>query len=100
MAKAVGGHRVTRRDLFEAWPRILDPDQIDISPEDAVWAAMPLLDIEIRDGLVARLSPGTLNINELSDEVQEIFCGLEQAWGEELTATSTRWWPRVTHRRP
>jgi hypothetical protein len=44
---------------------------------------MSLLDIEIRDGLVAWLSPGTLNINELSDEVQELFCGLEPAWGEE-----------------
>ena len=32
---------------------------------------------------MAWLSPGTLNINELSDEVQELFCGLEPAWGEE-----------------
>jgi hypothetical protein len=44
---------------------------------------MSLRDIEIRDGLVAWLSPGTLNINELSDETQELFCGLEPAWGEE-----------------
>jgi Domain of unknown function (DUF4192) len=32
---------------------------------------------------VAWLSPGTLNINELSDEVQELFCGLKPAWDEE-----------------
>jgi len=83
MAKVVGNQSVTRVELFAAWPRILDPDQTDISPEDAVLAAMSLRDIEIRDGLVAWLSPGTLNINELSDETQELFCSLEQAWGEE-----------------
>jgi hypothetical protein len=83
MAKAVGSQEVPRAELFEAWPRILDPDQTDISPEDAALASMSLLDIEIRDGLVAWLSPGTLNINDLGDEVQELFCGLEQAWGEE-----------------
>ena len=83
IAKTVGSQEVSHSELFAAWPRILDPDQTDISPEDAVLASMSLLDIEIRDGLVAWLSPGTLNINELSTEVQELFCGLEQAWGEE-----------------
>ena len=83
MAKAVGSQEVPRAELFAAWPRILDPDATTITAEDAVLAAMSLLDIEIRDGLVAWLSPGTLNINELSDEVQELFCGLEPAWGEE-----------------
>jgi len=83
MAKAVGSQEVPRAELFAAWPRILDLEATAISPEDAVFAAMSLLDIEIRDGLVAWLSPGTLNINELSDEVQELFCGLEPAWGEE-----------------
>jgi len=83
MAKTVGSQEVPRAELFAAWPRILDPDATPISPEDAVFAAMSLRDIEIRDGLVAWLSPGTLSINELGDEVQELFCGLEQAWGEE-----------------
>ncbi len=83
MAKGAGSQGVTRAELFAAWPRILNPDATTITAEDAVFAAMPLLDIEIRDGLVAWLSPGTLNINELGDEVQELFCGLEQAWGEE-----------------
>jgi Domain of unknown function (DUF4192) len=83
MAKTVGSREVPRAELFEAWPRILDRDATDISPEDVVLASMSLRDIEIRDGLVAWLSPGTLNINELGDEVQELFCGLEPAWGEE-----------------
>ncbi len=100
MAKAVGNQEVPRADLFAAWPRILDPEAKVITAEDAVLAAMSLRDIEIRDGLVAWLSPGTLNINELGDEVQELFCGLEQAWGEEQTATPTLWRLRATHRTP
>jgi hypothetical protein len=83
MAKAVGNQEVPRADLFAAWPRILDPEAKVITAEDAVLAAMSLRDIEIRDGLVAWLSPGTLNINELGPEVQDLFYGLEQAWGEE-----------------
>jgi len=83
MAKTVGSQEVPRAELFAAWPRILDPRATAISPQDAVMASMSLLDIEIRDGLVAWLSPGTLNLNELGDEVQELFCGLEPAWGEE-----------------
>jgi len=83
IAKTVGSQSVPRAELFAAWPRILDPEASVISPEDAALAAMSLLDVEIRDGLVAWLSPGTLNINELSDAVQELFCGLEPAWGEE-----------------
>ncbi len=83
IAKAVDSQGLTRAELFAAWPRILEPDATTITAEDAVLAAMSLRDIEIRDGLVAWLSPGTLNLNELSDAVQELFCGLEQAWGEE-----------------
>jgi Domain of unknown function (DUF4192) len=83
MARAVESHSTPRAELFAAWPRILAPDAKTISPEDAVKAAMSLLDIEIRDGLVAWLSPGTLNINELSAEVQELICGLERGWGDD-----------------
>jgi hypothetical protein len=83
IAKTVGSQEVPRAELFAAWPRILDPDATTITVEDAVLASMSLLDIEIRDGLVAWLSPGTLNINELSAETQELFCGLEPAWVEE-----------------
>jgi hypothetical protein len=82
-AKAVDGQGLARAELFAAWPRILDPEAKAITAEDAALAAMSLLDIEIRDGLVAWLAPGTLNVNELSVEVQELFCGLEPAWGEE-----------------
>ena len=81
--KAVDAHGMSRAELFAAWPRILHPAARAITVEDAASAAMSLLDIEIRDGLVAWLSPGTLNINELSPEVQELFCGLEKGRGEE-----------------
>jgi Domain of unknown function (DUF4192) len=83
MAKAVDNQGLARADLFAVWPRILDPGATVISAEDAALASMSLQDIEIRDGLVAWLSPGTLNINELGPEVQELFSGLEPGWGEE-----------------
>jgi Domain of unknown function (DUF4192) len=82
-AKALDGQGVTRAELFDPWLRILDPNSTVISVEDAAMASMSLLDIEIRDGLVAWLSPGTLNMNELGAEVQELFSGLEPGWGEE-----------------
>jgi len=83
MAQSAESQDLSRAELFAAWPRILDPDATAISPEDSVLAAMSLQDIEIRDGLVAWLSPGTLNINELSEEVQGLFYGLEPGWGED-----------------
>ena len=70
---------VPRSELFAAWPRILDPDAPDIAPEDAAMAAMSLLDIEIRDGMVAWLCPGTLALKELGVDIQKLFCGLESA---------------------
>jgi hypothetical protein len=82
-AKAGDGQPVSRAELLAAWPRILNPEAPTITPKDAALAAMSLLDIEIRDGLVAWLSPGTLNINELGPEVQELFSGLGKGWGEE-----------------
>jgi hypothetical protein len=83
IAKTVGSQEVPRAELFAAWPRILDPDATTITVEDAVLASMSLLDIEIRDGLVAWLSPGTLNVNELSADVQGLFSGLQKGWGED-----------------
>ena len=83
MAKAVDGQGVPRAELFDPWLRILDPEAKAISVEDAAMASMSLLDTEIRDGLVAWLSPGTLNINELGPEVRELFCGLGKGWGED-----------------
>ena len=51
--RAGEGPVVPRAELFAAWPRILDPDGPDITVEDAALAAFSLLDIEIRDALVA-----------------------------------------------
>jgi Domain of unknown function (DUF4192) len=72
---------VPRAELFAAWPRILDPDAPPISVEDAALAAMSLMDIEIRDGMVAWLCPGTLGLEDLSQEIQELLSGLEQGSG-------------------
>ena len=97
MAQGVNSQVAPRAELFAAWPRILHPDSPPIASEDAAMASMSLLDIEIRDGLVAWLSPGTLNINELSDEVQGLVSGLKGV-GVRITATTTRWWPRAAYR--
>jgi Domain of unknown function (DUF4192) len=77
--KAGEGPAVPRAALFEAWPRILDPDAPVIAVEDAALAAMSLQDIELRDAMVAWLCPGTLDLKELSEEVQKLFLGLESA---------------------
>jgi Domain of unknown function (DUF4192) len=69
-----------RAELFAARPRILDPEALAITVEDAARAALSLLDIEIRDGLVAWLCPGTLGLDELSQDIQKLFCGLEKTW--------------------
>ena len=74
---------VPRAELFAVWPRILDPDAPDIASEDAALAAMSLLDIEIRDALVAWFCPGTLDLKELSEDIQELFSGLDSALQRE-----------------
>jgi hypothetical protein len=80
---------VPRFELFAAWPRILDPDAPAITAEDAALAAMSLQDIELRDAMVAWLCPGTLDLDELGEEVQELFLGLESALQREGTDPSS-----------
>ena len=80
--KAGGCPPVPRHELFAAWPRILNSDAPIISVEDAAMAAMSLTDIEIRDGLVAWLCPGTLDLDELSQEIQNLLSGLQKDSGD------------------
>lgn len=81
-AKALDCHGVSRAELFAAWPRILESDEPAITVEDAARAAMSLQDIEIRDGLVAWLCPGTLDLDELSEDIQELLSGLKKGTGD------------------
>jgi len=67
---------VPRAKLFAAWPRILDPDGPAITVEDAALASVSLRDIEIRDGMVAWLCPGTLGLDKLSQDVQKLLSSL------------------------
>jgi hypothetical protein len=49
-----------------------------------------VLDIEIRDAMVASLCPGTLGLDELGKEVQKVFSGLEAGSGNtQIGPTST-----------
>jgi len=77
--KAGEGPAVPRAEQFAVWPRILDPDGPAINVDDAALAAVSLLDIEIRDAMVAWLCPGTLGLDELGEEVQRLFSGLGSA---------------------
>jgi hypothetical protein len=81
---------VPRAELFAAWPRILDPEASSLSTEDAALAARSLLDIEIRDAMVAWLCPGTLGLEELGEGVQKLFSGLESVLqGNDTDPAST-----------
>jgi hypothetical protein len=82
-SKAGSCPSVPRAELFAAWPRVLDSAAPAITPEDAALAAVSLLDIEIRDAMVAWLCPGTLALDELGEDVQDLFCGLERTWDRE-----------------
>lgn len=57
------------------WGRILDPDEDppEIMAQDASWAARTLRDVDLRDGIIAWLTPGTLKPEELPDEVQAVL---------------------------
>ena len=82
MQKAADCPAIPRSELFTAWHRILNPDAPVITVEDAAMAAMSLTDIEIRDALVAWLCPGTLSVDELSAEVQDLFSDLKDGLGD------------------
>jgi hypothetical protein len=81
---------VPRSEQFAAWPRILHAKTPSISVEDAALAAVSLLDIEIRDGLVAWLCPGTLHLDDLSDDIQKLLSGLGAGGdAEDIDPSST-----------
>ena len=78
-SRAGNSPSVPRAELFAAWPRILNSEASSISIEDAAMAADSLMDIDLRDAMVAWLCPGTLGLDELSEDIQELFSGLESA---------------------
>jgi hypothetical protein len=89
-SRAGNSPAVPRAELFAAWPRILNPEASSISTEDAAMAADSLMDIELRDAMVAWLCPGTLDLKELSQEVQRLLSGLQSALQREhLNPAST-----------
>jgi hypothetical protein len=57
------------------WARILDPDEEppEIMAQDASWAARTLHDVDLRDGIIAWLTPGTLKPEELPEDVQAVL---------------------------
>ncbi len=56
-----------RRDALRHWGRVLgDPPAAQTSPEAWSWACVSLLDVTVRDLLIAWLCPGTLDLEVFS----------------------------------
>jgi hypothetical protein len=78
-----------RGDLTDVWPPILDAsdDAVQITPTMAASAALSLRDVQMRDGVVAWLTPGTLDLAHLPKEVQSLFSPLDRVWAADLPDT-------------
>lgn len=80
-----------RGALTAVWPQILDvgDSAAPITLSMAASAAVSLRDIQVRDGLVAWLTPGTLDRAQLPAEVQSLVSGLGRVWAEDQPDTGT-----------
>lgn len=73
------------QDLTGVWPQVLDASDgaPQITPAMAASAAVSLKDLHVRDGLVAWLTPGALDLAQLPEEVQLLFAEVDREWGED-----------------
>lgn len=78
-----------RCDLTAVWPEILDvgDSPAQITPGMAASAAVSLRDVQVRDGLVAWLTPGTLDPAHLPEDVQSLLSGMDREWDEDQPDT-------------
>lgn len=69
--------------LLDVWRRVLDGSDspAEVTPAIAAAASASLRDVHVRDALVARLTPGTLEGSHLADGVQPLLAGLGRGWG-------------------
>lgn len=76
-------------DLTAVWPQILDPrdSAVQITPAMAASAAVSLRDVQVRDGLVAWLTPGSLDPAQLPLDVQALVSGVVREWDEDQPDT-------------
>lgn len=76
-------------DLTAVWPQVLDAGDspAQITSAMAASAAVSLRDVRVRDGLVAWLTPGTLDPDHLSAEVQSLISGMDREWDEDQRDT-------------
>lgn len=79
-----------RGDVIGVWPQILDTGDsaAEITPAMAASAAVSLQDVHLRDGLVAWLTPDTLDLADLPEEVQSLFSQLNREWGQDRPDTA------------
>lgn len=83
-AEAVDGEA-----LAGVWPQILDArdSAVQITPAMAASAAVSLKDVHVRDGLVAWLTPGTLDPAQFPVEVESLLSGMDREWDEDQPDT-------------
>lgn len=75
--------------LTAVWPQIFDAGDspAQVTPAMAASAAVSLRDVQVRDGLVAWLTPGTLDPAHLPAEVQSLISGMDREWDEDQPDT-------------
>lgn len=76
-------------DLPAVWAQILDAGDspAQITPAMAASACVSLRDVQVRDGLVAWLTPGTLDPAHLPAEVQSLISGMNREWTQHRPDT-------------
>jgi hypothetical protein len=76
-------------ELAGVWQQILDASDsaVQITPAMAASAAVSLKDVQVRDGVVAWLTPGTLDLADLPREVRSLFSQLDREWGQDRPDT-------------
>lgn len=76
-------------ELQAVWLQILDAGDgpAPITPAMAASAAVSLRDVQVRDALVAWLTPGTLDPAHLPADVQSLISGMNREWDEDQPDT-------------
>lgn len=71
-------------EVFAAWSTILDAgdEARSLTTSDAAAAARSLRDIQVRDGLVAWLTPGTLDPSMVTQDVRDQLSQLHRDWDD------------------
>ncbi|MGO4341551.1 DUF4192 domain-containing protein [Pedococcus sp. 2YAF34] len=84
-----GAEALDDETRLAAWPQILDAGDspAEVTPAMAAIAAATLRDVHVRDGLVAWLTPGTLDAAQLPSRVRSFISSIDRDWDAEEADT-------------